>query len=268
VRNAVFLSAALIALAGSAHADDATLDPAAKTHLDKGLELYGQKKFSEAIAEFEQGYAIDPKPAILYALAQAERLDGRCSKAIEHYQAFLDKRPEPEREAAARANMARCKDLLAAKAPPETPPAEPAPTPAPAPAPTPAPVAPAPPPTADRAPAETSPWYSDTFGDVLTGAGVVALGVGGYFFFVSKHNESVAQSEGDAPSGATYQQHLDRVDRAERQRTIAVVSGSVGLGLITAGVLRYVLRSPEPEKGQVGAWLGAKSGGVSVGGRF
>jgi len=268
VRNAVFLGVALIALAGSARADEPKLAPEAKAHLDKGLELYGQKKFVEAIDEFEQGYAIDPKPSILYALAQAERLDGRCTKAIDHYQQFLDTQPAPEREAAARANLARCKDLLAAKAPPETPPAEPAPAATPAPAPTPAPIAPVPPPTADRAPVETSPWYTDTFGDVLTGTGIVALGVGSYFFFVSRHNESVAQSEGDAPSGATYEQHLDRVDRAERQRTIAIVTGGVGLGLITAGVLRYVLRSPEPEKPHAAAWLGPNGGGVAVGGRF
>ncbi len=218
-----------------------------------------------AIAELERGYAIDPKPVFLYARAQAERLSGDCEHAIDHYQAFLDQSPAPEREAAARANLARCKDELAAKAPPPAPTPTPAVTPAPTPAPAPAPVRTAPP---KLPPREEAPWYTDALGDVMTGAGVVALGVGSYFYLASVSNQNQAEKSADTPGTETYDAHGTRVDRVGRQRTIGVISGGAGLALIAGGVLRYVLHSRPLEGPAVGVLVGPGARGVSLEQRF
>ncbi|MCC6902473.1 MAG: hypothetical protein IT377_26105 [Polyangiaceae bacterium] len=259
------LAFALLLTAGAAHAGGSAIDPKAKAHLDRGLELYAQKDYAGAIAELEKGYAIDPKPELMYARAQAERLGGKCTEAVGHYEAFLATGPEPEREAAARANLAKCKDELAAKAP--------APAPAPTPTPTPAPVAaapqsapPGPAPKRPAPPVEASPWYSDVLGDVLLGSGLVATGVGGFFLLSSYGNESTAEDAGAAPGNDNYAEHQARLERAERQRTTGVIVGAGGLALICGAVLRYTLR--EPAGPRVGLSLGPAHAGVSFGRAF
>lgn len=257
---------ALVLTAGAAHAGSGTLDPKAKAHLDRGLELYAQKDYAAAIAELEKGYAIDPQPELLYARAQAERLGGQCEQAIVHYEAFLATKPEPEREAAARANLAKCKDELGAKAP------IPAPAPAPVPAPAPAPVvapATAPAPTAPPKASprvDPSPWYTDVFGDVLLGTGLIATGVGGFFVLSSYGNQATAEDAGTSPGNDDYAQHQSRIERAERQRTTGVIVGAGGLALIGGAVLRYTLR--EPAAPRVGLSLGPGHAGVSFGRAF
>lgn len=257
------LALALLFTAGAAHAGGSAIDPKAKAHLDRGLELYAQKDYAGAIAELEKGYAIDPKPELMYARAQAERLGGKCTEAVEHYEAFLATGPEPEREAAARANLAKCKDELAARTP------TPVPTPVPAPAPVAAAPQPAPPrplPKRPAPPVEASPWYSDVLGDVLLGSGLVATGVGGFFLLSSYGNESTAEDAGVAPGSDDYAQHQSRIERAERQRTTGVIVGAGGLALIGGAILRYTLR--EPGGPRVGLSLGPAHAGVSFGRAF
>ncbi len=255
---------AVVSAAPTARAAEGELKPAAKAHLDRGLALYAEKDYEGAIRELSQGYAIDPKPELLYARAQAERLGGHCDQAIEHYEGFLATDPEPEREAAARANLAKCKDELAAKQPDPSPLPAPTPVPAPtvAPAPTPAPVRTAAPPPVR----EASPWYGDVFGDVLLGSGILATGVGGFFVLTSYASESTAKAAGTAPSGETYEGHQTRIQRAERQRTTGVIVGGVGLALIGGALLRYSLRDPSPPK--VGLWVGPGQATVNYGRAF
>src|ERR1043165_9941111 len=65
------------------------LEPQAQVHLDAALKAYEAKDWDTAIREFEQAYAIDPKPALLYATAQAYRFANRCGKALELYRRYL-----------------------------------------------------------------------------------------------------------------------------------------------------------------------------------
>jgi hypothetical protein len=84
------------------------MDPDALQHLERGASLYEAGAFSEAIAEFERGYDLDPHPDFLYAMAQAHRRSGNCKRAIRLYEDFLATGP-PVREAErAQANVARC----------------------------------------------------------------------------------------------------------------------------------------------------------------
>jgi tetratricopeptide (TPR) repeat protein len=252
-------------LASPAAADERPWSPEAKVHLDRGLELYEKKRYAEAIAEFEQGRALDPQPAFLYAQAQAERLSGDCEHAIGHYEQFLAQNPAPEREAAARANLGRCKDELARKSPPPTP--APSPTP---PAITAAPAPPAPVVQAGPRPraAEPAPWYADVLGATLVGGGTIALGVGSYLYAISIANEHEAQDAAGAPGSDNYDQHRARIDRAERQRTIGVITAGAGVLLVTGGVLRYLLRTREPAAPSVGLWTAPRAGGLTLEQRF
>jgi type IV secretory pathway VirB10-like protein len=261
VRRSLLVLAAVFALAGVARADE--MKPEAKAHLDRGLELYGQKDYAAAIAEFEAGYAIDARPEFLYAEAQAERMNSDCKSAIGHYQAFLDTLPAPEREAAALANIARCKSDVKETTPPTAtlPPtasAQPAPPP-PSAAPAAPPPSAAPPPPAVTAPvrqqnqsrSRSEPFYTDVFGDVLVASGVVALGVGGVLYAASVRNENKSQDESTAVGTVDYQAHGDRTARGSQQRSASVVLGAAGLLLVTGGVLHWVLRSPSQEVGVV-----------------
>lgn len=87
----------------------------------------------------------------------------------------------------------------------------------------------------------TKPWYRDPLGDALVITGVAAT-VGSFFTY------RAAQSEVDAAEGstslATYDEHRNN---AERNQLYTVVLAGGGIALVTAGVLRYALRSNHRE---------------------
>src|SRR5262245_53535121 len=105
------LALAVVALAGRAAspvaaqpsptppAATAAMDARAREHLERGLRLYDAQKYAEAIAEFQAGYEIDAQPEFLYAMGQAERLNGDCRRAIAAFEAFLRTGPSAKREA-------------------------------------------------------------------------------------------------------------------------------------------------------------------------
>jgi tetratricopeptide (TPR) repeat protein len=64
-----------------------------KTHYDLGLALYQAQKFDEAIPEFKAAYDIDPKPQLLFNIAQAYRKAGHPREAIQYYDRYLSVNP-------------------------------------------------------------------------------------------------------------------------------------------------------------------------------
>jgi tetratricopeptide (TPR) repeat protein len=93
--------AALIALATLlqrfALADEAESE--ARRHFVRGKQLYDQRKYHEAAEEFENGYAIFPKPGFLINIGHCYRRTGDLKKARRYYQLFLDKdSSSPQRE--------------------------------------------------------------------------------------------------------------------------------------------------------------------------
>jgi tetratricopeptide (TPR) repeat protein len=156
------------------------MDPLAKEHLDRGLHLYDAQKYAEAIAEFQAGYEIDPQPDFLYAMGQAERLNGDCRRAVAAFEAFLRSGPNSKQEASAKEKLAWCKEEL--RRHPGTPPT---PTPAPLPpapenppAPAPSVVAAPPPPPPPPPVVRHRPWAWIAAGGaaaLLAGGTVVGL---------------------------------------------------------------------------------------------
>ena len=72
--------------AGPAAADDGAN---ARALFEQGVELYKTQKYEPAAQALAQSYKLDARPDVLFALAQAERMSGRCADAIVHYRALL-----------------------------------------------------------------------------------------------------------------------------------------------------------------------------------
>jgi hypothetical protein len=249
---------AVIALAHGASADDARAS--AKKHVEAATALHKHRHWAEALDELNTAYTLDPQPELLYAIAQLHVALGDCPQAITFYERFIASKPAAPREKIARQAIEVCKT--------NPPPPEPGPDDAriaPPPAPPPTPVAPpAGPPAPITATTIAPPWYSDTLGDVLVGAGLVA-GVTGALFYRS------AQSDLDAANAATTYPDQGRLfDQAKSSRTYAVVAAAGGAGLLTAGILHYVIHdrrrevrpiasvriAPAPGGGGVVSWAG------------
>jgi tetratricopeptide (TPR) repeat protein len=130
-----------------ARADDATAT-SAREHYQKATSYYDLGKYPEAIKEFEAAYEIKNDPALLYNLAQSNRLAGNAEQALHFYRTYLRYVPHPANRLEIDDRIKQLEILLQQKnatqvTPPNqtiapgatTPPpsAEPAPTPAPLP---------------------------------------------------------------------------------------------------------------------------------------
>jgi tetratricopeptide (TPR) repeat protein len=82
MRVCVLVLLVLVPLA--ARAED---DP--KAIFDRGTALFALRHFSEAAALYEKAFELRPDPAILYNAAQAHRLAGNKTRALDLYQSLL-----------------------------------------------------------------------------------------------------------------------------------------------------------------------------------
>jgi len=95
-----FTLATALAAPAAAAGDDAAQIEQAKMLFNAGAQAYEAGRFATAVQAFQQAYAIAPRPAILFSMAQAERkayyVDKRpqdLRNAIAHYHAYLDQVP-------------------------------------------------------------------------------------------------------------------------------------------------------------------------------
>jgi tetratricopeptide (TPR) repeat protein len=82
------------------------------------------------------------------------------------------------------------------------------------------------------------PWYRDALGDALVITGVGAT-IGSFFTYRAAQNE-VDAADNDSTTLAQYDEHRNN---AERNQLYTIVLAGGGIALVTAGVLRYALRS-------------------------
>jgi tetratricopeptide (TPR) repeat protein len=78
---------------GAETADDRGVAAEARDAYRAGLERFRARDYTTAVREFERAYSLYPKPELLYDIAQALRLGGRCSTALEYYERFLATQP-------------------------------------------------------------------------------------------------------------------------------------------------------------------------------
>jgi len=201
-----------IALACSRASADPQLSPEARTHFDKAMTAYDAKRYDEALDELHAAYAIDPRPDLVYAEAQALRMAGRCREAIEAYRRFLALRPPADETAKAERHIARCGDSLHVESTIElhVPPAAPAPV--------------------ETAP----PWYSDRLGIALTAGGIAGVGLGIGLAVAASHARNAAMGATD------YMTFLRDADREATQTLGSRIGFAAGGVLVTLAVLRFV----------------------------
>lgn len=168
--SSMSLAALLTALWFGPVTAHAAADPAAeakaKAAYSRGSELYQSKRFSEAAAQFSEGYALKPHPAFLFNMALAYRALGDHQKALDSYKAYLAAAPDAKDRGAVQAAITEQEQLLAA-----TQRRRPAASPALV-------VAPAPPAPTHAAGTESRPFYKKWWFWTATGAAVAAVGIG------------------------------------------------------------------------------------------
>ena len=72
---------------------------AGKARFDQGVKQYNLGRFTEAIAEFEKAYDVDPAPILLFNIAQSHRQLGNKEKALFFYRRYLEQAPDaPNRQ--------------------------------------------------------------------------------------------------------------------------------------------------------------------------
>jgi tetratricopeptide (TPR) repeat protein len=226
------------------------IDPEAKQHLERGLAGYTAKDYAGAIKDLRLAYALDPRPEILFAWAQAERLYGRCSQASKLYDRFLKSKPSAQQAAAARTGIERCEGQ------PDTTPADPEDVEQPAPQPAQEqpeqPAAAAPPPPRPRV---------DAVGLSLLGVGVALGAVGGGLLGAG---ERKAKQLGDV---ATYDEYADGSGPVRTLRIAGGVLAGVGGALIVGGLVKLLVHRRHDRR-DVAFWTDPRGAGVLVRLRF
>lgn len=212
------LLAAVQLIAAAALAGDARADGRARDLYKRGIDEYKAQKYEQAAATLGQSYELDPKPEALFALAQAERLAGRCADARGHYKKLLDATTELATAKAVQSNLELCGPdpaEVAARRP------EPAPV-----------AAPSPPRTITRT-VVREVRRSDKLASLLLASGMLGLGAGGGLYLAAR------DSRRDADRAATLDDHDRLYDRAGTERIAALAAGAAGVALIGAAAVRW-----------------------------
>jgi len=199
------LAAAVIAAAWIAPTVRAARgDPAVVDHYELGKREFEQKRYAQALEEFRSALAITPRPEVLYAMAQTQRMLGDCRSAIATYRAFLAGRPAARLAEYARANIERCEhdgEL------------------------------------AQRTDTATQPaWYRDVAGDALVGLGL-ASGITGALVWSS--GRSAATRLAEAPDYQTFVDRQQAAASALTKQRLGVASMIIGGAAILGGLAHY-----------------------------
>ena len=154
-------------------------DPACRKHSDEGHKLYGDRKYSEALTEFQRAYDTKPEPRLLLNVGRTLFRLGRPRAALRAYEQYQKVAPpDPDTQAKVERYIAEAKIAVEAEkeaAPPEekaleqanaqTPPANPPGV--------------TPPPPEEKKPVYKKWWFWTAVGGAALAVGLgVGLGVG------------------------------------------------------------------------------------------
>lgn len=111
MRLAALLLAALAAAPAQVARADSMLRPdqipqRARELAEKGRKFHASGDYTDAIAAFQEAYALAPSPGLLFNLAQAYRLAGNCSEAAWMYHRYLDTEPSSAQRRLAETHLA------------------------------------------------------------------------------------------------------------------------------------------------------------------
>jgi hypothetical protein len=102
------IAAAILFASGAAGAGGSADGVPAKARVlsDRGRAFHDAGDYANAIAAFTLAYTMAPKPALLFNLAQAYRLQGNCEDAALMYRRYLATDPSPQGRALAEGHLA------------------------------------------------------------------------------------------------------------------------------------------------------------------
>ncbi len=221
--------------------------------IEQAEAAFARKDWDGASRALADAYLLDPRPDLLYARAQAERLAGRCNVALPLYEKFLEaERADSPAAADARDNRVRCQQVVAsAKA--------------------------GTPPDGGKTGANgTRPrkatrgaWYRDPAGGVLVAIGGVSTIIGGSVLGISISRDKQAS---DAANEGGF---VDRKDAARTQHSVGIAVLSIGGALLVAGVVRWAVVANKGERStgnsarvRMGLAPARRGAAVSLGLRF
>lgn len=272
----------LLAATPAAHAqpkgDKAATDVHAKELFAKGDTAYAEGRYEEALAAFQEAYALSGRPQLLFNVSNALERLGRYAEAVEALEKYLASGKARERDVVQKrlANLKKRveeqkkeQDRLAkdeeerkAKEAEERKKAE-----AEQASRMPAPVAP-------EQPAAESPSHTVPF--ILIGTGAAALAAGGVFgiLTLSAHSDV---SKGCTSGGGGNLCTGDVRSAIDREKTFALVTDiALASGIVLAGVGIYLLVSQRGDEGKLRAAANSPvrvvgrpgGGGVEIVGAF
>jgi tetratricopeptide (TPR) repeat protein len=209
----------------------------ASRHYKKGLTEYNLGHFDAAVEEFEQAYALNPQPILLYNIAQSHRQLGHHERALFFYRRYLEGAPEAKNRVDIEARMRELEESLKRENDVRT---QPPPAPA-APQPVIVQLQPAPAPSnhvreeslrTSAPPAPVDQGRNLRIGGlVVAGVGVAAVATGLVFGLQAK-------SKGESVSSAgRFDPDADSAGR--RAQTLQWVFYGVGVAALAAGATTY-----------------------------
>jgi tetratricopeptide (TPR) repeat protein len=284
---AVALIFGVLALPAIARADDDSA--AAREHYQKGTSYYDLGRYADAIKEFEAAYEIKNDPALLYNLAQSNRLAGNSEQALHFYRTYLRYVPKVTNRAEIEDRIKQLDQLLAQKnaaqvtppnqtippggtaAPPSSPPAvttpaEPPPSAMPPPG-LPDSSTPASPPMI-FAPGPTPAPVNDHHQMIL--AGKVTAAVGGALFIIGAAYGAAAVGAGndvnnEAKNGQAFDPSVEKRGKDAQKAEAALLTLGALTG-VAGGILFFYGRHLVTQEAQASITPMASSsgGGVSL----
>jgi tetratricopeptide (TPR) repeat protein len=227
----IMLGAALLSAPSAALADTAS---DVQAHMAKAAAAHKEGNFELARSELQAAYALDPKPALLYALGQVSVKLGNCTDAISYYEQYLATHPAQSSAESTNEAVSVCKLALEqAKRQTVTPDrgsTKIVPTQGPVP-----PVRSKPPFPPPRHDAPT-PWFKRPVGLALLGGGTVCVGAGVVFYLSARSTLS------DAEHAPSYPRSKQLVSDAHDKRNLSLLVGGIGVALLGGGAAYYLTR--------------------------
>ena len=221
----------------------------------EGQKAYDDKRYDDALAAWEKAYELSHLPGLVFNLAQAHRLRGECTKAVEQYRKFIELDPSSSQRATAEAlikELEPCKD-----APPPVVHHD---------------VTPPPPPPKIVAPpiviadhVDVDRGHGKRVASVVVGiGGVVALGAG--VFFGNRAQSIASEVNATCAAGCAWKDVESKDSDGRTAVTLQWVGYGVGAAaLVTSGVLYYL---GAHDHGTVAVTPHAGGASVSVFGSF
>ncbi len=199
-------------IVGLAFAREVSAETAAEL-VKKAGDEYKAGNYDIAAAFLKRAHQMEPKSETLFALAQAERLAGRCDDAVPHYKKLLAELKDLDVAKLVQSNLNLCVK--------DEPVVEPKPS------------EPAPPSTPPREIVRVE-RRSDKLATTLFATGMLGIGASVGLYIASQGNrDAAADANTLEASGKLY-------DKADTQRALSIVSGVVGLGLASYAVVRWM----------------------------